>query len=80
MPVIAKTKSLFPAKKPRKAKGITTAPAEHLLKQLALRYLVDQSMPLRDVAKQLKTTPKKVKSFFEDENFVQELEDRKDLF
>jgi len=76
MLAVAKKRSLFSSKRTKKPRGISVTPAEHLLKQLALRYLVDQSMPLKDVAKQLKVTPKKIKSFFNNEEFVQELEER----
>ena len=78
MLAVAKKRSLFSSKRTKKPRGISVTPAEHLLKQLALRYLVDQSMPLKDVAKQLKVTPKKIKSFFNNEEFVQELEERID--
>ena len=71
-------KSLFPpvlATSGVKA-AATTAAEDHLLKQLALRYMVDQTLSIREVAKTLGTTPKKLKSFFEDEFFKQELSER----
>lgn len=45
----------------------------HLLKQRSILYLVDKSMTIREVAKNLKTTKVTIKSFFEDEEYVEEL-------
>lgn len=51
-------------------------PDDHLLRQLSLRYFVDKSLSVKEVAKSLNTTPKKLKSFFEDEEYRLELSQR----
>lgn len=51
-------------------------PDDHLLRQLSLRYFVDKSLSIKEVAKSLNTTPKKLKSFFEDEEYRLELSQR----
>ena len=53
-------------------------PREHLLRQMALRFLVDKRMKITEVARLLKTSIPMIKRFFEDENFVKELEERVD--
>lgn len=72
---------------PKKKESLLTAstkaissstPEDHVLKQLSLRYFVDQSLTIREVAKRLNTTPKKVKSFFEDPEYADELKERID--
>jgi len=51
-------------------------PGDHLLKQMALRYLVDQTLGIREVAEKLNTTKRKINSFFQDAEFVRALETR----
>jgi len=54
----------------------TITPEEHLLRQLSLRYFVDKSLSIKEVAKKLNTTPKKLKSFFKDDEYTDELSER----
>jgi len=56
--------------------SFAVTPADHLLKQFSLMYLVDKKMSIRDVAKKLNATVPKIKSFFEDPIFIKELEAR----
>ena len=59
------------------AATITSLTAEkHLLKQMALRFLVDKSMSVADVARNLETTKPMIRSFFEDEDFLKDLDER----
>jgi len=51
-------------------------PADHLLRQFALLYLVDHQLTVKEVASKLKTTPHKIKSFIEDIEFREELNAR----
>jgi len=51
-------------------------PEEHLLKQLSLRYFVDQSLSVKEVAKRLNTTVPVIKKFFEDPEYTDELSER----
>ena len=72
-----KRRALFPgASKTPESKTPALTPDDHLLRQLSLRYLVDKSLTIKEVAKNLKTTPKKLKSFFEDEEYRLELHER----
>ena len=64
------------SKVPSKSKALT--PEMHLLKQLSLRYFVDNSLTIKEVAKKLNTTPKVLKSFFEDDEYREELGSRMD--
>lgn len=61
-----------------KNKSLTTTitPSEHLLRQRALRLLVDKGMKITEACRMLKTTPSTIKKFFEDKAFVKELNDR----
>ena len=56
--------------------GVVLTPEVHLLRQRSILYLVDKSMTIREVARNLKTTQATIKSFFEDENYVEELNNR----
>lgn len=60
---------------PRKSKSLT-AQDDYVLKQVALRYLVDETMPIKEVAKKLNTTVSRVKGFFEDPEFTEDLNKR----
>jgi len=63
--------------KPSSSSGsFAVTPADHLLKQFSLMYLVDKKMSIRDVAKKLNATVPKIKSFFDDPIFIKELEAR----
>jgi len=71
----------FPKKKavstPLPSTRVKSLTAEiHVLKQMTLRYLVDKSMSIREVANKLKTTPRVIKSFLEDPIFLKDLEER----
>jgi len=54
-------------------------PKEYLIRQRALRFLVDKRMKIRDVAIILKASPSMIKSFFQDERFVKELTERVEM-
>ena len=56
--------------------GITLTPEIHLLRQRSILYLVDKSMTIREVARNLSTTQATIKSFFGDEEYVEELNNR----
>ena len=56
--------------------GVTLTPEIHLLRQRSILYLVDKSMTIREVARNLNTTQASIKSFFGDEEYVEELNDR----
>jgi len=72
-----KRKALFAgAAKSSGGKSSALTPDDHLLRQLSLRYFVDKSLSVKEVAKNLNTTPKKLKSFFEDEEYRLELSER----
>jgi len=71
-----KKRSLFSGSVAPRSKGLALTPEDHLLKQLSLRYFVDKSLSIKEVAKTLNTTPKKLKSFFEDEEYKLELSKR----
>lgn len=62
----------------KKTLAVVTSPSKHLLKEQALRYLVDKRMKITQVARLLNTSPAMIKSFFEDENFLYELQERID--
>ena len=70
-----KKKSVFSLGK-KKNNSVSTLSDEHLLKQLSLRYFVDQSLKLKDVARKLNVPKTVIKGFFDDQEFVEELEDR----
>lgn len=53
--------------------GITLTPEIHLLRQRSILYLVDKSMTVREVARHLKTTQATIKSFFGEDDYVEEL-------
>lgn len=53
--------------------GVTLTAEVHLLRQRSILYLVDKSMTIREVARHLETTQATIKSFFRDENYVEEL-------
>ncbi len=72
-------------KRPKKKKSLpvvsgkkiaSLSPKDHLLQQMALRFLVDKSTNLTNVAKELKTTTSKLRSFFEDPMFIEQLDAR----
>lgn len=67
--------SLSLAKDPARAVSSLT-PEDHLLRQLSLRYFVDQSLTVREVAKKLNTPQKRIKEFFEDPEYTDELTER----
>jgi len=54
----------------------TVTPSEHLLRQFSLRYFVDKSMKLKEVARKLNVPKKQIELFFDDPEYVQELEER----
>jgi len=74
----ANDEALFtaPSVSPHLGKVKVLTPEEHLLRQLSLRYFVDKSLSIKDVAKKLNTTPKKLKSFFKDHEYTTELSER----
>jgi len=78
MGVSAKSKGLFSGKKSSIGVVSSLTPETHLLRQLALRYFVDKSLRIKDVAEKLNTTNAKIKAFFNDPSFVEELESRMD--
>jgi len=51
----------------------TITPADRLLRQFALLYLVDHQLTIKEVANKLKTTPRQIKEFIEDAEFREEL-------
>jgi len=53
--------------------GVTLTAEIHLLRQRSILYLVDKSMTIREVARHLSTTQATIKSFFGDEDYVEEL-------
>jgi len=53
--------------------GVVLTAEVHLLRQRSILYLVDKSMTIREVARHLKTTQASIKSFFEDDDYVEEL-------
>lgn len=53
-------------------------PEEHLLRQMALRYFVDQTLTIKEVAKRLKISVRKLNGFFKEEDFMEELNARID--
>lgn len=59
-----------------KVRTSALTPEDHVLRQLSLRYFADQSLTVKEVAKKLNTQPKKIKSFFDDPEYVEELNDR----
>jgi len=76
-------KKVFPISKKKAlptSSGIATAmpltPEDHLLRQLSLRYFVDKSLSLKEVARRLEVPPKRIKEFFEDEEYRVELQER----
>ena len=72
-----KKKSLFPvASSATSSKVSSLTPEDHLLRQLSLRYFVDKSLSVKEVARKLNTTTKKLKSFFEDDEYRLELSER----
>jgi plasmid maintenance system antidote protein VapI len=74
-----KKKSSFAEKDLTITKSVSSlTPEEHLLKQLSLRYLVDQSLSVKEVAKKLNTTQTVIKRFFEDPEYTDELAERMD--
>jgi hypothetical protein len=52
------------------------SPTEHLLRQMAMRYLVDQSLTIKEVASKLKISSRKLGTFFKEEDFMEELNAR----
>lgn len=56
--------------------GISLTAEVHLLRQRSILYLIDKKMTIREVARNLKTTQATIKSFFEDDEYVEELNDR----
>jgi len=59
-----------------KSRSAVLTPEEHILRQLSLRYFVDQTLSLKEVARKLDTTTRKLKSFFKDEGYREELSER----
>ena len=57
-------------------RGIT--PKEHLLRQMALRFFVDKRMRVTQVATLLNTSVPMINRFFQDKEFLKELEERID--
>jgi len=53
--------------------GISLTAEIHLLRQRSILYLIDKNMTIREVARHLKTTQATIKSFFGDEEYVEEL-------
>jgi len=51
---------------------------EHLLRQMALRYLVDQTLTVKEVASKLRITVRKLNTFFTENDFIDELKSRMD--
>jgi len=73
----AKKKSLSLIKKKKIKKGSSISETEKfLLQQRALVLLSDKKKSVREVARTLETTLPTIKAFFEDENFVEELNSR----
>jgi len=68
---------LVPSTKLSISMGIT--PKEYLLRQRAIRFLVDKRLKIRNVASLLRTTPATIRSFFQDERFVKELDERVEM-
>ena len=60
----------------RKKKPLALTPDDIILRQLSLRYFVDKSLTVKEVAKKLNTTPNKLKGFFKDEEYTEELSSR----
>jgi plasmid maintenance system antidote protein VapI len=50
----------------------------HILKQKALRFFSDTNVTIKEVAETLKVTVDRIKSFFDDQEFVKELNERID--
>lgn len=70
-------KKVLPVKARKKKPSISAR--DHLLRQMAIRFLVDKNTNLSKVARELKTTTAKLKSFFEDPDFTAQLEERIEL-
>ena len=65
------SKSVIPA-----TKSVVLTPEDHLLRQRALLYLVDKRLTIREISRKLNVPQIDIKSFFEDENFLEELNER----